>query len=101
MIADPAPLRIVVQAAVVDVTEETREQAIRRAAKVAKDWLEDWGVDLQATSDAYREAVIHGTFNGRRISPDIARASAKQFQERSDAVYDCGVHVEKEILDLL
>lgn len=68
-----------------------------RAAIKAKTWLEDWGFDLKDTSDAYREAIKSGVMNGRKISPAIAKTYGRQFNERSEAVYDCGEQVAAAI----
>lgn len=77
--------------------KEARAKALEAAANTAKTWLEDWGIDLQSTSDEYREAVISGKHNGRGINPDMAKTFARQFKERPDAVYDCGEQVAAAI----
>ncbi len=70
--------------------QEVKPATVSEVAAFARTWLEDWGMDLLATCDAYRDAAVSGIMAGRRISPDFARASAWHFKERGDAVYDCG-----------
>jgi hypothetical protein len=82
-------------------TPPSRNDTIRECAAKAKTWLEDWGIDLQATCDAYIDAANNGLFNGRRIDPVLAKASAKQFKERADSVYDCGEQLSKVLRALL
>lgn len=76
---------------------EARVKELEEAAKVARTWLEDWGCDLQHTADEYREAMRTGRFANRRIDAGQAKLYASQFQERADAVYDCGKQVHDAI----
>lgn len=67
------------------------------AAVEAERWLEDWGVELNATREGYIEAVGSGVHAGRRIAPETAKAFAREFRQRSEAVYDCGAQVAAAI----
>lgn len=77
-----------------------RKETIERCAKASKDWLEDWGSELDHTSVGYRDAAVSGVHNGRRIQPDFARKCALAFKERADAVYDCGEQVAAALRSL-
>ena len=67
------------------------------AAKKAKSWLEDWGDDLAATGGKYRDAAVSGIFNGRKINKDFSKQTAIAFNERAEAVHDCGELLAREI----
>jgi len=69
---------------------EARAAALEEAAKFAENWLKDWGADLAGTRDAYIEARSTGLFSGRRIKSEDAKAHARDFGMRADAVFDCG-----------
>ena len=70
------------------------------AAKFAQQWLEDWGHDLAATRDSYRDATISGKHNGRTIAKELAKNAAHNFDERASAVHDCGALLAKDIRTL-
>lgn len=70
---------------------------IEADAEISKRLLEDEGVDLQAISDEYRDAMVSGMHRGRKMPKDFAKECAKEFQERSDAVYQMGEHVATAI----
>lgn len=72
-----------------------------RVAAFVRTWLEDWGIDLQHTCDSYRDAMVSGRHNGRKIPNDMARKFAAEFKERADAVYPLGELLEKDVLALL
>lgn len=77
-----------------------REAERKRLAAFVRTWLEDWGIDLQQTCDSYRDAMVSGRHNGRKIPNDMARKFASEFKERADAVYPLGELLEKDILAL-
>lgn len=76
-----------------------KDELVKELALFAKNWLEDWGMDLQETSDAYREAVVTGKMNNRNIKPELAKAFAKEFNFRADSVYDCGEILYRDIME--
>ena len=67
------------------------------AAKMARNWLETWGEDLACTRDSYIEATRTGKHTGRTISTNFAKRTAEQFNERADAVHQCGALLERDI----
>jgi len=71
---------------------------VHHIARFVRTWLEDWGSDLEDTAEAYQEAMLSGTFNGRKIPIDMAKIYAKQFHEKAEAVYLCGEQLERDIL---
>lgn len=73
-----------------EVQPEPISDERKACAAFVKNWLEDWGQDLLATSDSYRDAMNTGRHAGRKIPTEVARAYARQFRERGNAVYDCG-----------
>ena len=88
-----AEARTVLEIAAPLIAAQERE----RCAKKAQTELENWGIDLQGTSDAYREAAATGKFNGRRVTADFAKSQAARFKERADAIYDFGETVAARI----
>jgi hypothetical protein len=86
----------------VERLREAMASAVDRkaAASFVQNWLETWAAALAETRDEYIVAQRTGIMGKRRISPDDARAFAKQFRERSDAVWDCGEQLAAAILCL-
>lgn len=81
--------------------ETVSAEAMREdCAKFARKWLEKWGDDLAATRESYIDAQRTGKHNGRPISKEFAKQSAAMFRERSEAVFDCGALLEKDLLSL-
>lgn len=72
------------------IASQVQRDTIERCATKAKDELESWGIDLQQTSDAYRDAAVSGKFNGRGVSEAFAKDQATRFKERANAIYDFG-----------
>lgn len=101
MLDIPIPTQHAIKDFVYAALRSEREQAVRECAEKAKQWLEDWGGDLGSTSDAYYEAAKSGKFNGRSIDLVFAKTCARQFKERSNAVYDSGDLVSKHLLTLI
>ena len=92
----PIP-RLAAEEAINAVAPLIVKQEQERCAKKAQTELENWGIDLQNTSDAYREAAATGKFNGRRVTSDFAKSQAIRFKERADAIYDFGETVAAAI----
>ena len=66
-------------------------------AECVKMMLEDEGISLQQISDTYRDAMVSGIHNGRKMPKDAAKSFARHFAERSDAVYQMGDHAAAAI----
>ena len=61
--------------------------------------LLDWSNDLLYTRDQYIDAISSGTFNDRKINPELAKKFAHDFGERADAVRGCTVIIEEVFKD--
>ena len=83
-------IRASIEAVYPPIAKTAQAEAREAAAERAKTELENWGIDLQHTSDAYRDAAVSGEFNGRRIKPEFAKEQAVRFKERADAIYAFG-----------
>lgn len=59
--------------------------------------FENEAYDLQGIRDGYIEAKTTGVHAGRKIDPKFAKACAKQFHERSDAVFMAAESLTKQI----
>jgi hypothetical protein len=68
---------------------ELDRETIERCASKAESWLTDWAYDLEDTRDGYIEARSSGVHAGRKIKPEMAKAFAQQFRQRSEAVAGC------------
>ena len=80
------------------MTEIRTALEMREAAeKMVRNWLETLGEDLAYTRDSYIEAARTGKHNGRTISTNFAKRAAEQFNERADAVHQCGALLERDI----
>lgn len=57
--------------------------------------MQDDAHSLSEIRDTYIESQKTGVHGGRRITPEFAKVSARNFHERSDAVYLAADYIEK------
>lgn len=91
------PVSECLRAAARSVETDKHNSDFIAGVKWAINQLQNDAHDLSEIRDGYIEAQRTGIHGGRKIDPNFAKASAKNFHERSDAVWLAAEYIEKQI----